>query len=62
MPIMERMDFQGKHWKVRDKIPAHLVDDHTTLKKSYGCDLVIKDRNNIFWILEEILEGEFEEI
>ena len=47
---------------VRAKIPQHLVSDHTTLKKSYGCDLVIKDRNNVFWILEEILEGEFEEI
>ena len=30
--------------------------------KSYRCDLVIKDRNNVFWILEEILEGEFEEV
>ena len=47
---------------VRTKIPTHLVDDHTTLKKSYGCDLVIKDRNNVFWILDEILEGEFEEM
>ena len=62
MPIMERMDFQGKHWKVRDKIAQHLVDDFNSLKKSYGCDLVIKDRNNVFWILDEILEGEFEEI
>ena len=56
------MDFQGKHWIVRDKIPQHLIDDHSGLKKSYGCDLVIKDRNNVFWILDEILEGEFEEM
>ena len=62
MPLMERLDFQGKHWMVRAKIPVHLVTDHTTLKKSYGCDLVIKDRNNVFWILDEILEGEFEEM
>ena len=62
MPLMERMDFQGKHWMVRAKIPQHLIDDHNSLKKSYGWDLVIKDRNNVFWILEEILEGEFEEI
>ena len=47
---------------VRAKIPERLVTDHTTLKKSYRCDLVIKDRNNVFWILEEILEGEFEEV
>ena len=59
---MERLDFQGKHWMVRAKIPVHLVPDHTTLKKSYGCDLVIKDRRNVFFILDEILEGEFEEL
>ena len=44
------------------KIPLRLVTDHTTLKKSYGCDLVVKDRRNIFFILDEILEGEFEEV
>ena len=62
MPLMERMDFQGKHWRVVSKIPSHLIDNSAELKKSYRCDLVIKDRNNVFWILEEILEGEFEEI
>ena len=56
------MDFQGKHWRVRAKIPQHLIDDSNSLKKSYRCDLVIKDRNNVFWIFEEILEGEFEEV
>ena len=59
---MERLDFQGKHWWVRDKLPARLIEDPTILKKSYGCDLVIKDRNNVFWVLDEILEGEFEEV
>ena len=62
MPKMERMDFQGKHWMVRAKIPERLIDDPAGLKKSYGSDLVIKDRNNVFWILDEILEGEFEEM
>ena len=62
MPLMERMDIQGKHWRVRAKILERLIDDPSGLKKSYGCDLVIKDRNNVFWILEEILEGEFEEM
>ena len=62
MSFMERMDFQGKHWKVISKIPSHLIDNSAELKKSYRCDLVIKDRNNVFWILEEILEGEFEEV
>ncbi len=47
---------------VRAKIPEHLVSDHTQLKKSYGSDLVIRDRNNVYWVLDEILEGEFEEM
>ena len=47
---------------VRAKIPSHLIDDHNGLKKSYGCDLVIKDRRNVFFILDEIIEGEFEEV
>ncbi len=47
---------------VRAKIPQHLIDNPNDLKKSYGCDLVIKDRRNVFFILDEILEGEFEEI
>ena len=62
MPIMERIDFQGKHWRVIAKIPSHLTDDPSGLKKSYGCDLVIKDRNNVYFILEEIIDAEFEEI
>ena len=59
---MERLDYQGKHRRVIAKIPSHKIDDPNSLKKSYGCDLVIKDRDNVFWILDEILEGEFEEI
>ena len=47
---------------VRAKIPERFIDDPNGLKKSYGCDLVIKDRNNVFWVLDEILEGEFEEM
>ena len=47
---------------VRAKILERLIDDPSGLKKSYGCDLVIKDRRNVFFILDEILEGEFEEM
>ena len=62
MPKMERIDFQGKHSRGIAKIPSHLTDDPSGLKKSYGCDLVIKDRRNIYFILEEIIDAEFEEI
>ena len=47
---------------VRNKIPQHLISNPSGLKKSYGCDLIIKDRRNVFFILDEILEGEFEDM
>ena len=47
---------------VRAKIREYLIDDPSGLKISYGCDLAEKDRNGVFFILNEILEGEFEEI
>ena len=62
MSLLERIDFQGKHWMIRDKIPYNLIPDPNQLKKSYGCDLVIRDRNNVFFILDEILDAEFEEM
>jgi len=59
---LETLDFQGKRWQVINKVAGNLVGDHTTLKKSYGCDLVIKNSQNIFFILNELIDAEFEEI
>jgi len=59
---LETLDFQGKRWQVINKVNGHLVGDHTTLKKSYGCDLVIKNNQNIFFILNELIDAEFEEL
>jgi len=58
---LERIEFQGKLWVVINKVSVNHIDDHTKLKRNYGCDLVLKN-NTHFWILNEILEGEFEEI
>ena len=44
------------------KVNGGLIDDHTKLKKNYGCDLVIKNNQNIFFILNEVIDVEFEEI
>ena len=49
---MEKLEFQGKLWKVCAKIEGHRVDDPNSLKDNYGCDLVIKNNQNIFYILE----------
>ena len=59
---MEIIDFQNKRWVVRSKINGDRVDDHTQLKEMYGCDLVIKNNQNVFFILDEIIDAEYEEI
>jgi hypothetical protein len=43
-------------------VQGNRVDDHTKLKKMYGCDLVLKNSQNIFFILDEIIDVEFEEL
>ena len=59
---MELIDFQNKKWVVKAKIEAHRVSDHTKLKSMYGCDLVLKNAQNIFFILDEVIDVEFEEL
>ena len=59
---MELIDFQNKKWVVKSKIPGNRIDDHTKLKKMYGCDLVLKNNENVFFILDEVIDVEFEDI
>jgi len=59
---VEIIDFDNKRWHVLDKIEGSKVEDHTSLKKNYGCDLVLKNAQNIYYILNELIEVEFEEI
>ena len=59
---MELIDFQGKKWQVISKVEGHRIDDPSTLKKSYGCDMVIRNSRNIYFILDKIIDVEFEEI
>jgi hypothetical protein len=59
---LEIIDFQNKKWVVRSKLQGDRVDDHTQLKKMYGCDLVLRNNQNIFYILDEIIDAEFEDI
>ena len=60
--MFQKISFQNKLWKVIAKVEGHRIDDPTTLKKSYMCDMVIKDRNNNYIVLDEIIDVEFEEI
>ena len=59
---MKLLDFQGKKWVVKAKVDGSRLDDPSTLKSSYGCDMVIKNNQNIFFILDEIIDVEYEEI
>ena len=60
--MFEKLEFQGKLWQVKAKVEGHRVDDPSTLKSSYGCDMVIKSNQNIFFILDEIIDVDYEEI
>ena len=60
--IPEMIDFQDSKWVVVGKCSGERIDDHTTLKQSYGCDLVLKNNQNQFFMLNKIIDVEFEEI
>ena len=58
---MKTIDFQGKHWQVIGEVDIGLVNDPSKLKNNYRCDVVIKN-NTRFFMLNEIIDAEFEEL
>ena len=60
--IPEMINFQGKKWVVVGKCSGERVDDHTKLKQQYQCDLVLKNNQNQFWMLQEVIDVDFEEL
>ena len=60
--MFEKIDFQGKLWRVIAKVEGHRLDDPSTLKENYGCDLVLRNNQNIYFILDEIIDVEYEEL
>ena len=59
---MELIDFQGSKWVVKTKVDGSRIEDPSTLKKSYGCDMVIRNSQNIYFILDKVIDAEFEDI
>ena len=59
--MFEKLQFQGKLWEVKSKMDGRRINDPSTLKKSYGCDMVIRN-NKHYYILDEIIDVEFEEV
>ena len=58
---MELLDFQNKKWIIKAKVEGHRVDEPSKLKENYGCDLVIKNPQDIYFILDEVIDVDFEE-
>tara|TARA_Y100001973_G_C4923732_1_gene197616 strand:- start:260 stop:439 length:180 start_codon:yes stop_codon:yes gene_type:complete len=59
---MELLDFQNKKWRVIAKVQGNKVDNPSSLKDNYGADMVIKNSQNIYFILDEIIDAEYEDI
>ena len=59
---MEMIDFQGKKWRVLSKVEGKRVEDPNSLKDNYGCDMVIKNNQDVYFILDEIIDAEYEEL
>ena len=60
--MFEKLEFQGKMWDIIAKVEGHRLDDPSTLKKSYDADMVIRNPQNIYFVLNEIIDVEYEEI
>ena len=59
---MEMIDFQGKKWRVLNKVEGKRVEDPNSLKENYGCDMVIRNNQDVYFILDEIKDAEYEDI
>ena len=60
--MFEKLEFQGKLWRVVNKVEGKRVDDPNSLKENYGCDMVIKNNQDVYFILDEIKDAEYEDI
>ena len=60
--MIEKLEFQGKEWQVVGKVNGNRIDNPGSLKKNYGCDMVIRNPQNIYFMLNEIIDVEYEEI
>jgi len=60
--MFEMIDYNNQKWRVVGKVEGNRIDDHTKLKSQWGCDLVLKNNQNQFFMLDKIIDVEFEEI
>ncbi len=60
--MIEIIDFQDKKWVVKAKVEGCRIDDPSSLKDTYNADMVISDQRGVYFILEKVIDAEFEEI
>ena len=60
--MFEKINFQGKLWRVVAKVDANKVEDPSTLKTMYRCDMVLKNNQNVLFMLDEIIDAEFTDV
>ena len=60
--MLKMLDYAGKKWIIKSKISSEGIDDHTKLRKQYGVDLVLADKQGFYYMLEEIIDAEFEDV
>ena len=60
--MIEKLEFQGKMWQIVGKAKGNLVDNPGSLKENYGCDMVIRNPQNIYFMLNEIIDVEYEDV
>ena len=56
--MFEKLEFQGRLWRVCAKVDGSLVENPSTLKENYRCDMVIRNNQNVYFILNEIIDAE----
>ena len=60
--MFEMIDYDNRKWRVVGKVEGNRIDDHTLLKEQYGCDLVLKNNDNMFFMLNKVIDAEFTEL
>ena len=60
--MFEKLEFQGKMWDIIAKVEGHRLDDPSTLKKNYNADMVIRNSQNVYFVLNEIIDAEYEDV
>ena len=60
--MIEKLEFQGKMWQIVGKINGNHIDNPGSLKENYNADMVIRNPQNIYFVLNEIIDVEYEDI